>query len=34
MTFESPVTTQRAIPADFYTPSYRIVGKVMVPNTG
>jgi hypothetical protein len=34
MTFESPVTTQRVIPADFYTPSYRIVGKVMVPNTG
>lgn len=34
MTFESPVTTHRAIPADFYTPSYRIVGKVMVPNTG
>lgn len=34
MTFESPVTTQRAVPADFYTPSYRIVGKVMVPNTG
>lgn len=34
MTFESPVTTQRAIPADFYTPSYRIVGKVIVPNTG
>jgi len=26
--------THRAIPADFYTPSYRIVGKVMVPNTG
>ncbi|GAB4488488.1 MAG: hypothetical protein Fur0016_14230 [Anaerolineales bacterium] len=34
MTFESPAITQRAIPADFYTPSYRIVGKVMVPNTG
>jgi hypothetical protein len=34
MTFESPVTTQRVIAADFYTPSYRIVGKVMVPNTG
>lgn len=34
MTFESPTLTQRAIPADFYTPSYRIVGKVMVPNTG
>lgn len=27
-------TSQRAIPADFYTPSYRIVGKVLVPNTG
>ncbi len=34
MTFESPTMPQRAIPADFYTPSYRIVGKVMVPNTG
>ncbi len=29
-----PSTSQRAIPADFYTPSYRIVGKVLVPNTG
>jgi hypothetical protein len=26
--------TQRLIPADFYTPSYRIVGKITVPNTG
>ncbi len=34
MTFESQTMTQRSIPADFYTPSYRIVGKVMVPNTG
>lgn len=34
MTFESPTVTQRTIPADFYTPSYRIVGKVLVPNTG
>jgi hypothetical protein len=34
MTFEVPTMTQRAIPADFYTPSYRIVGKVLVPNTG
>lgn len=34
MTFESLTVTQRTIPADFYTPSYRIVGKVLVPNTG
>jgi hypothetical protein len=34
MTFEQPTMTQRAVPADFYTPSYRIVGKVLVPNTG
>ncbi len=34
MSFEQPTMTHRAIPADFYTPSYRIVGKVMVPNTG
>lgn len=34
MTFEPQAVTQRAIPADFYTPSYRIVGKVLVPNTG
>lgn len=31
---ESSTISQRAIPADFYTPSYRIVGKVLVPNTG
>ncbi|PWH15952.1 MAG: hypothetical protein DDG60_05035 [Anaerolineae bacterium] len=34
MTLESSTISQRAIPADFYTPSYRIVGKVLVPNTG
>jgi len=34
MSFEQQTMTQRAVPADFYTPSYRIVGKVMVPNTG
>ncbi len=34
MTLESPTITQRSVPADFYMPSYRIVGKVMVPNTG
>lgn len=34
MSLDSPSMTQRVIPADFYTPSYRIVGKVMVPNTG
>jgi hypothetical protein len=33
--FESPATTtQRLIPVDFYTPSYRIVGKISIPNTG
>lgn len=26
--------TQRLIPVDFYTPSYRIVGKITLPNTG
>jgi len=26
--------THRVISADFFTPSYRIVGKTMVPNTG
>jgi hypothetical protein len=31
---EAPSTTHRLIPADFYTPSYRIVGKSMVPSTG
>jgi hypothetical protein len=34
MTFDSPSITHRVISADFYTPSYRIVGKVMAPNTG
>jgi hypothetical protein len=34
MTLEPSSITQRAISADFYTTSYRIVGKVMVPNTG
>jgi len=35
MVAESPVsTTQRLISADFLTPSYRVVGKIMVPNTG
>jgi hypothetical protein len=33
--FESPAAaTQRLIPVDFYTPSYRIVGKISIPNTG
>lgn len=27
-------TTQRLISADFLTPSYRIVGKIMAPHTG
>lgn len=34
MTLETPTITQRAIAADFYTTSYRIVGKVLVSNTG
>src|SRR5512133_347081 len=34
MTFDSPSMTHRVVAADFFTPSYRIVGKVMVPNTG
>jgi len=34
MGYEDPSVTHRVLTADFYTPSYRIVGKVMVPNTG
>jgi len=34
MVFEAPSVTHRVVSADFFTPSYRIVGKVMVPNTG
>jgi hypothetical protein len=34
MAFDSPSVTHRVVAADFFTPSYRIVGKVMVPNTG
>lgn len=35
MAFENPPSmTHRVISADFFTPSYRIVGKTMVPNTG
>ena len=34
MGFEEPSATHRVLSADFYTPSYRIVGKVMVANTG
>lgn len=34
MAFETPSMTHRVISADFFTPSYRIVGKTMVPNTG
>src|SRR5258708_35786160 len=30
----SPSATHRVIAADFFTQSYRIVGKTMVPNTG
>ena len=33
--FDTPTNvTQRLVPVDFYTPSYRIVGKITVPNTG
>src|SRR5882672_3890759 len=34
MAFDTPSMTHRVISADFFTPSYRIVGKTMVPNTG
>jgi hypothetical protein len=34
MTFDAPSMTRRVLPADFYTSSYRIVGKVMIPSTG
>ena len=35
MAFDAiPSVTHRVISADFFTPSYRIVGKMMVPNTG
>jgi hypothetical protein len=34
MAFDAPSNTHRVLSADFYTPSYRIVGKVMVANTG
>ncbi len=34
MAFDAPSNTHRVLAADFYTTSYRIVGKVMVPNTG
>ena len=35
MAFDAPSSmTHRVISAYFFTPSYRIVGKTMVPNTG
>jgi len=34
MAFDTPSVTHRVVSADFFTPSYRIVGKAMVPNTG
>jgi hypothetical protein len=35
MAFDAiPSVTHRVVSADFFTPSYRIVGKMMVPNTG
>jgi len=34
MSFDEPSHTHRVLSADFYTPSYRIVGKVMVPGSG
>ncbi len=34
MAFDTPSVTHRIVSADFYTPSYRIVGKTTVPNTG
>ena len=29
-----PNVTHRMLPADFLTPSYRVVGRIMVPNSG
>ncbi len=34
MTLDPPTGTNRFISADFFTPSYRIVGKIAVPSTG
>lgn len=34
MSFDTPSMTHRVVSADFFTPSYRIVGKLMVPSTG
>jgi hypothetical protein len=34
MSMDKPTGTNRFISADFFTPSYRIVGKVAVPSTG
>lgn len=34
MTAERPTSTHRLISADFFTPSYRVVGKISVPTSG
>lgn len=34
MNLDPPTGTNRFISADFFTPSYRIVGKISVPSTG
>ena len=34
MAFDPPSMTHRVISADFFTPGYRIVGKMMVPSIG
>lgn len=34
MALDAPSVTHRILSADFYTSSYRIVGKAMVPNSG
>jgi hypothetical protein len=34
MTNDSPAGSQRLVSADFFTPSYRIVGKIVVPSNG
>ena len=34
MAFDAPSITNRVMQADFYTSTYRIVGKVLVTNTG
>jgi hypothetical protein len=34
MNLDSPTSTNRFVSADFFTPSYRVVGKIAIPSTG